>query len=86
MRRIHLPSFLIYNLFIERVLRGRDHLEELDVDEMIILNCNFKNYAREYELDWSVTGYRQLAGSCECGNEHLSSINCAGFVDKLRNC
>jgi hypothetical protein len=39
---IHFPFFFIDNLFIERVLRGRDHLEELDVDGRIILNCNFK--------------------------------------------
>jgi len=27
---------------MEKVLRGRDHLEELEVDGRIILKCNFK--------------------------------------------
>jgi hypothetical protein len=37
-----LPSFVIDNLIMEKVLRGRDHLEELEVDGRIILKCNFK--------------------------------------------
>ena len=41
LRHIHFPSFLIDNLFRERVLRGRDHLEDLDVEWRIILKCNF---------------------------------------------
>jgi hypothetical protein len=30
-------------------------------------------------------GSGQLAGTCECGNEHSGSIKCGDFFDYLRN-
>ena len=32
-------------------------------------------------LDLSGSGYGQVAGTCECCNEHLSSIRCREFLD-----
>jgi hypothetical protein len=34
-----------------------------------------------YELDWGSSRYRQLAGTCECGNEPSGSIKCGEFHD-----
>jgi hypothetical protein len=34
-----------------------------------------------YGLDGVRSGYRQVAGSCECGNELSGSIKCVEFVD-----
>jgi len=31
-------------------------------------------------------GYREVAGSCECGNEPSVSIKCGEFPDCLRTC
>jgi hypothetical protein len=31
------------------------------------------------------SGQGQVAGSCECGNEHSNSIKCREFLDWLRN-
>ena len=35
----------------------------------------------EYGLDRSGSGERQVAGTCECGNEHSGSIKCGVFLD-----
>jgi len=32
-----------------------------------------------YGLDQAVSGYGQLARTCECGNEPSGSINCGEF-------
>jgi hypothetical protein len=32
-------------------------------------------------LDWAGSGYRQVAGSCERGNEPSGSIKCGEFLD-----
>jgi hypothetical protein len=34
-----------------------------------------------YGLDGVRSGYRQVAGNCECGNEPTGSIKCGKFVD-----
>jgi hypothetical protein len=34
-----------------------------------------------HELDRSGSGYGQVAGTCECGNEPSSSINRGEFLD-----
>ena len=36
-------------------------------------------------LIWLRMGQRELARSCECGNEPESSIICEEFVEQLRN-
>ena len=35
----------------------------------------------EYELDRAGSGYGQVTGSCECGNESQRSIKCWEFRD-----
>ena len=43
---------------------------------VIILRWLFKDQDRsDRELDWPSSGYGQVAGSCECGNEHSGSKN-----------
>ena len=34
-----------------------------------------------YELDTAGSGYGQVAGICECGNEPSGSIKCGEFLD-----
>ena len=35
----------------------------------------------ERGLDWSVSGHRQVVGSCECGNDPSGFIQCGEFLD-----
>jgi len=35
-------------------------------------------------LGLSGAGYGQVAGTCECGNEHSGSIKCGEFLEYLR--
>ena len=37
-----------------------------------------------YELDWAGPGQRQVAESCECGNEPSGSVKCGEFLDQLQ--
>jgi len=34
-----------------------------------------------HELDWVASGYGQVAGTCECGNEPSGSVKCGEFLD-----
>jgi hypothetical protein len=34
-----------------------------------------------YGLDRAGSGWRQVAGACECGNEPSGSIKCGEFLD-----
>ena len=34
-----------------------------------------------YGLDQTLSGQEQVAGTCECGNEHSGSMKCEEFVD-----
>jgi hypothetical protein len=34
-----------------------------------------------YRLDWAGSGYRQVAGNCECGNQYSGSIKCGEFFE-----
>ena len=68
----------MYTGFWRGNLKERDHLEDLDVDERIILKGIFKKLVVWHGLDWSDCG--QLAGSCECGNGPLGSIKCEEFL------
>jgi hypothetical protein len=36
-----------------------------------------------YGLDWAGSGWRQVAGTCECGNELSGSIKHGEFLDWL---
>jgi hypothetical protein len=56
-------------------MRERDHWENPDVDGRIILRWIFRR--------WGVglwTGYRQVAGTCKCGNKPSGSIKCGKFL------
>jgi hypothetical protein len=37
-----------------------------------------------YGLDLTSSGYRQVAGTCECGNEPSGSIKCGEFLDSYK--
>ena len=36
---------------------------------------------RGYGLNRAASGYGQMAGTCECGNEHSDSLKCGEFLD-----
>jgi len=38
----------------------------------------------DYGVDETGSGYGQVAGTCECGNEPSGSIKCREFLDLLR--
>ena len=69
----------------DRDLREKDQLEDPDLDGRIILKRIFKKWGGGHGLDLSGSGYGQVAGSCECGNEPLGSIKRGEFLDQLRN-
>ena len=62
-------------------LKERVHLEYPDVDGRIILRWIFRKWDVGYGLDRSGSGYGQVAGTCECGNEPLGSIKLGEFLD-----
>jgi len=39
---------------------------------------------RVHGLDLAGSGHRQVAGTCECGNEPSVSIKCGKFLDWLQ--
>ena len=65
-------------------LRERDHLEDRGVDGRITLILIFRKWDGGHGMDWSGSGYGQVAGSCKRGNEHSGSIKCGEFLDLLR--
>jgi hypothetical protein len=54
------------------------------VDERIILRWIFRKWDVGYGLESAGSGYRQVVGSCECGNEPSGSIKCGEFFDWLQ--
>jgi hypothetical protein len=66
-------------------LRERDHLGEPGVNGRIILRWNFRKWDVVYGLDRAGSGQRQVAGTCECGNEPSGSIKCGEFLDQLKS-
>jgi hypothetical protein len=57
-----------------------DHLGDPGVDGRIILKWMFKKWDG-HGLDGAGSGWGQVAGSCECGNEPPGSIKCGEFLD-----
>jgi hypothetical protein len=51
------------------------------VDGRIILGWIFRKWDVGYVLEGDGSGYRQMAGTCECGNELSGSIKCVEFLD-----
>jgi hypothetical protein len=49
-------------------LKGRVYLEDLGIDGRILLKWAIKNWDERHGLNPFGTGWRQLVGSCECGN------------------
>jgi hypothetical protein len=62
-------------------LRERDHWGDPGVDGRIILRWIFRKWDEGYRLDSAGSGQRQVAGTCECGNEPSGSIKCGKFLD-----
>jgi len=66
------------------ILRARDHYGEPGIDGRIILGCIFRKWDVEYGLDRAGSGLGEVAGTCECGNEPLDSIQCGEFLDWVK--
>jgi len=62
--------------------RKRDHLEDPSVDGRIILTWIFRSGMWGHGLDRCGSGYGQMAGTCEWGNEPSGSIKCGEFLKK----
>ena len=62
-------------------LNERNHSQDLDVDGRIILKCILRKRDGMVWTDWFVSGYRQVAGCCECGNEPSGFTICGEFLD-----
>ena len=43
------------------------------------IKMGLRNIGSGHVMDWSSSVQGQVVGSCECGNEHLDSINC-GYI------
>jgi hypothetical protein len=59
-------------------VRKGNHLGDPGVGGRIILKWISKQWDEGHGLDWASSGYGQMAGSCECGNEPPGSIKCGG--------
>jgi hypothetical protein len=69
-----------YNVLLGKT-EGKSPLEEAGVDGSIILKWIIKQWNRWYGLDYSGSGYGQVACFCKCGNEPSNSIKFGGFFD-----
>jgi hypothetical protein len=62
-------------------LREGDHLKDPGIDGNIILKCIFERLDGGHRLDQSDSGYGQVAGCCEYGDEPSDSIKCGEFLE-----
>ena len=60
--------------------KERDHLGDPGVDGRIIQRWIFMKWNRGCGLNRAVSGYGQVASTCECGNEPSGSLKCREFV------
>ena len=60
---------------------GRNHFEDPVIDGRIILKWIFQKWVGGIGLDRSGSGYGQVAGCCECGDEFSCFIKCGEFPD-----
>lgn len=63
----------------------KEVVEDLGIERSMILKWIFKKQGM-HRLDWSTSGYGQVAGSFECGIDHSGSIKCREFLLWLRTC
>jgi hypothetical protein len=47
----------------------------------LVLKWTLEKWDGEHGLDRSCSGYGQVAGCCECGNETSGFIKCGKFID-----
>jgi hypothetical protein len=59
-------------------------LEDPGLDGRIIIKWIFRKWNVGLGLDRSGSGWVQVAGTCECGNEPSGFINCGEYLDWLR--
>jgi hypothetical protein len=45
------------------------------------IKMNVREVGWGHGLDQSGSGYGQVAGSCECGDEHSGSVKCGEFLE-----
>jgi len=57
---------------------GKSHLEDPDVDN---INMDLQEVGWGHGLDRSGSGYGEVVGSSECGNELSASIKSGEFLD-----
>jgi hypothetical protein len=57
------------------------HLKDPGIDGSMILKGIFDKWVEGHGLNRSGSGYGQVAGCCECGNEPLASVKCGEFSD-----
>jgi hypothetical protein len=64
-------------------MKGRDHLEDLDLDSegKIILKWILTRLQGVDTIDPS-SGWRQVVSSCECANELPASIKLGNFLTR----
>jgi len=74
----------MYTRFLWGDLRERDHLEDLGVDGKVILRSIFRKLDVGYGLNRAGSGYGQVEGTCESGNETSVSIKCRELLDWLK--
>ena len=61
--------------------RGRDYLEDSDVNGRIILRWIFMKWDLGAWNGWSWFRIGQVANTCECGNEPSGSVKCVEILD-----
>jgi len=61
-------------------LKERDHLEDPDLDGIIILRWNFRKWAGAW-TGLSGSGRGHVVGTCERGNELSRSTKCGEFLE-----
>jgi len=71
----------VYTGFWWRDLRDRDHLEDPSANWMTILSWIFRKWIWRHGLDRAGSGYGQVTGTCESGNDPSGSIKCGEFLD-----
>ena len=59
---------------------GKDHFQDSSIDGQIILRWSLRIGILGHGLDRSGSGWGQVVGTCDCGNEPSGSINSGEFL------